>query len=109
MANSASSKFSNYTIYAAHQYMTWDKGREPAITVAPGDVVEFRDIDAVCGQLSPDSSVADLGSLDFERVNPVAGPAKIAEYLFEINAISLAEAREDGYDPRINERMQKIK
>lgn len=77
MANPASSKFSNYTIHAAHQYMTWDKDREPAIRVAPGDVVEFRDIDAVCGQLSPNSSVADLGNLDFERVNPVAGPVYV--------------------------------
>ena len=41
--------------------------------------------------------------------NPGADRARVAEYLFEINAISLAEAREDGYDPRINERMQKIK
>ena len=45
-----------HTIHAAHQHLAWDNSVRPAATVAPGDVVEFRDIDATSGQLSPKST-----------------------------------------------------
>ncbi len=67
----------NYTIHARHQHLAWDNSRDPAITAAPGDVVEFRDIDAACGQLTKDSTVEDIRTLDFARVNPIAGPVYI--------------------------------
>lgn len=63
-----------HTIHSNHQHMTWDRDRAPAIHVAPGDVVQFRDIDALCGQLSPQSTVADVAKLDFALINPIAGP-----------------------------------
>ena len=47
------------------------------MTVAPGDSVEFATIDASGGQLTVNSSVADVAALDFEKVNPVTGPVLI--------------------------------
>lgn len=43
----------------------------------PGESVEFEVTDAGGGQLSPASSVADLATLDFDRINPVTGPIYI--------------------------------
>lgn len=64
----------NHTIHNHHQHMSWDNSRAPALTIAPGETVEFQDIDATCGQLTAQSTVEDLRNLDFSRVNPIAGP-----------------------------------
>ncbi len=66
-----------HTIHDNHQHMNWDNSRPPAITVAPGDTVEFRDIDATSGQLTAKSTVEDIGTLDFSRINPIAGPVLV--------------------------------
>ncbi|HUN24765.1 MAG TPA: acetamidase/formamidase family protein [Steroidobacteraceae bacterium] len=66
-----------HTIHRADQHLSWDKSRAPAIRIAPGDTVEFRDIDAMCGQITPQSTVESLTRLDFARVNPVAGPVYV--------------------------------
>jgi acetamidase/formamidase len=62
------------TIHAAHAHFGWDNARAPALTVAPGESVEFETVDASGGQLSPASVVADVAGLDFGKVNPVTGP-----------------------------------
>ncbi|MCZ6720286.1 MAG: acetamidase/formamidase family protein [Alphaproteobacteria bacterium] len=77
MLEKAGAKAARHTIHSEHQHLSWDNSRAPALNVAPGDVVEFKDIDAVCGQLSPQSSAEDVGNLDFARVNPVAGPVYV--------------------------------
>ena len=66
-----------HTIHAGHRHLAWDNSRTPAVTAAPGDVVTFQDIDATCGQLTADSTVEDIRSLDFSRVNPISGPVYI--------------------------------
>ena len=66
-----------HTIHGQHQHMTWDNATPPALTVAPGEVVVFEEIDAVCGQITPDSGVEVITNLDFARVNPVAGPVYV--------------------------------
>lgn len=66
-----------HTIHAHHQHLDWDNAREPALTIAPGETVAFEEIDAVCGQLAPDSTVAAIEKFDFSRVNPVAGPVYV--------------------------------
>ncbi|MBS0420005.1 MAG: acetamidase/formamidase family protein [Proteobacteria bacterium] len=66
-----------HTIHREHQHLSWDNSREPALTVAPGDTVTFRDIDAMCGQLTPESTVETLAHIDFGRVNPIAGPVYV--------------------------------
>lgn len=67
-----------YTIHSGHhQHMRWDNSTPPAVTVAPGEVVEFKEIDAVLGQLSPRSTIEDIRNLDFDRVNPISGPVYV--------------------------------
>ena len=64
-----------HTIHSGdHQHLRWDNSIPPALTVAPGETIQFGAIDAVCGQLSAQSTVEDIRNLDFDRVNPVAGP-----------------------------------
>ena len=67
----------DYTIHAHHQHLSWDNARPPAVTVTPGETVEFRDIDALCGQITPQSTAADLANLDFARIDPLAGPVYV--------------------------------
>ena len=66
-----------HTIHSDRHHFGWDNANEPVLTVAPGDTVEFDTVDASGGQLSPESSVADVLGLDFGRVNPVTGPVRV--------------------------------
>jgi len=52
----------------------WDNSIEPALTVRPGDTIELETVDASGGQLTKDSTTADVAHVDFARVNPVTGP-----------------------------------
>jgi acetamidase/formamidase len=60
-----------------HQHLGWDNSFAPAVHIAPGESLEFEVIDASGGQLSGTSSVADLGRLDFSRINPLVGPVHV--------------------------------
>jgi acetamidase/formamidase len=64
-----------HTIHQQHH--GWDNSLAAALHVAPGESAEFDVADASGGQLSADSSVADVGRLDFGRINPLAGPVFI--------------------------------
>jgi acetamidase/formamidase len=52
----------------------WDRGLEPALEVEDGDVVELHVPDASREQIGESTVVADLASVDFDLMNPVAGP-----------------------------------
>lgn len=62
------------TIHRARHHFGWDNSFEPVLTVRPGDEVEFEITEASGGQLGPESTVGDVGGLDFSKVNPVTGP-----------------------------------
>jgi acetamidase/formamidase len=49
----------------------------PVAHIAPGQSLEFEIADASGGQLSPTSTVLDVGRLDFAMANPVTGPVFI--------------------------------
>ncbi|HTY48490.1 MAG TPA: acetamidase/formamidase family protein [Steroidobacteraceae bacterium] len=66
-----------HTIHSAHQHLDWNNARAPALRIAPGDTVDFRDMDAMCGQITAQSRVEALSSLDFGRVNPISGPVYV--------------------------------
>jgi acetamidase/formamidase len=66
-----------HTVHGAHHHFGWDHAIPPVLTIAPGTTVEFECIDASGGQLSPQSTLADVAKLDFARVNPVTGPVFI--------------------------------
>ena len=68
----------NHTIHSGnHRHLAWDNSTPPAMTIAPGDVVQFDDLDATSGQLTADSTVEDIRTLDFSLVNPIAGPVYV--------------------------------
>ena len=46
----------------------------PAERIEPGSTILFHCLDSSAGQFSPSSTVADVSTLDFGRVNPVSGP-----------------------------------
>jgi acetamidase/formamidase len=52
----------------------WDNSIAPVLEIESGETVQFETADASGGQLSPDSTPADVAALDFNRVNPVTGP-----------------------------------
>ena len=58
-------------------HLAWDESIPPLATVASGSVVEFDTLDAGNGQLGPTSTTADLATLDFSRVDQVAGPIAV--------------------------------
>ncbi|TPW29652.1 acetamidase/formamidase family protein [Pararhizobium mangrovi] len=63
-----------YTIHSHHHHFGWDNSIEPVRTVAPGTTVEFECIDSSGGQLTPESTIADMAAFDFDKINPVTGP-----------------------------------
>ena len=64
-----------HTIHKHH--FGWDNSLRAAVRIAPGESLEFDTIDSSGGQLSPASTVADVGRLDFAKINPVSGPVFI--------------------------------
>ncbi len=67
-----------HSIHRHQHHVGWNNDFVPVLRVAPGESVEFEVFEASGGQLSPTSTVADVGTLDFGRINPVTGPVHIA-------------------------------
>ncbi|MGV6847334.1 MAG: acetamidase/formamidase family protein [Marinibacterium sp.] len=67
----------DYTIHSRHHHFGWDRSIPPVASVTPGETVHFETIDSSGGQLSPDSTVADIATMSFDKVNPVTGPVFI--------------------------------
>lgn len=66
-----------HTIHRHHHHHGWDNSIKPVLTVAPGTVVDLETIDSSGGQITPAWTVADMGRLDFAKVNPTTGPVYI--------------------------------
>jgi len=64
----------NHTIHKLSHHFGWDNAIEPTVTITPGQTIEIETIDSSGGQLAPGSTVKDLGSLSFDKINPVTGP-----------------------------------
>src|SRR5580765_6098523 len=58
-------------------HIAWDPAIPPIETVQSGADVEFDLLDASGGQLTSSSTVADIASLDFSRVDQVNGPIAV--------------------------------
>jgi acetamidase/formamidase len=67
------------TIHVARDqfHLAWDPAIPPIETVSSGAVIELDMLDAGGGQLTADSTVADLANLDFSRVDQVNGPIAV--------------------------------
>ena len=68
---------STRTIHSEHHHFGWDNSLQSILTVAPGDSLEIDTVDSSGGQLNVDSTVDDVSTLDFEKVNPVTGPIRV--------------------------------
>ncbi len=67
----------DHTIHRAHIHHGWNNALAPRLTIAPGQTVHFETVDASSGQLTRESTSADLAKLDLARVNPVTGPVYV--------------------------------
>ena len=66
-----------HTIHRNHHHFGWNNAHAPALTVAPGETVYLETVDSSGGQLTAMSTLSDLATLDFGKVNPVTGPIAI--------------------------------
>ncbi len=64
----------DHTIHRAHIHHGWNNAFAPCLRIEPGRIVHFETVDASSGQLTRESTAADLAKLDLARVNPVTGP-----------------------------------
>jgi formamidase len=76
----------------------WHPDIAPVAACAPGDEVVLGTLDALDGQITRDSTAADVASLDIGRVHPLTGPIEIegAEPgdLLEVDILAVAP---DGF------------
>lgn len=64
----------DYTIHGRHFHYGWDNTFQPVERVAPGSTVHFECHDSGSGHFHAGSTVADVETVDFAKVNPVTGP-----------------------------------
>jgi len=67
------------TIHVARDqnHLAWDPAIPPVATVSSGEIAGFDCLDASNGQLTANSTLADLEALDFSRVDQVNGPVEV--------------------------------
>ena len=58
-------------------HSVWDNSLEPALTVEPGEVVQFECRDALDGQLGRDSTAEDVPQVSLDPVHPLTGPVYV--------------------------------
>jgi acetamidase/formamidase len=61
----------------APTHRTWDVDTEPVVRIQPGDIVTAETDDFAGGQVTRDSTAADLPNLDFNLIYPLAGPIHV--------------------------------
>lgn len=67
----------SHTIHADRNHFGWSPEHRPTLTVAPGDSVEFEVVDAAGGEITPATTVDNLGKLDDNKFAPLTGPIYI--------------------------------
>jgi acetamidase/formamidase len=78
--------------------VVWDNAAEPALEIESGEVVELEAADASGGQLSAESTAADLADMDFGRVNPITGPVFVrGAEPGDVLAVEILELRPKGW------------
>ena len=67
----------DYTIHRDRHNFGWSRDFEPAATCRPGQTIHVECLDAGNGHFNKESTAADVGTLDFSKVNPVTGPVYV--------------------------------
>jgi acetamidase/formamidase len=63
-----------YSLHSNQHHFGWDNSIPSEVSVDSGSTLEIKTLDSSAGQLTAESTVAELVALDFARVNPVTGP-----------------------------------
>ena len=63
--------------FQAHSHIGWDNAFKPIAEVDSGEIVTYEIIEASGGQFTKRSTIQDVTDLNFEKVNPVAGPVYV--------------------------------
>jgi acetamidase/formamidase len=66
-----------HTIHSRDHHFGWDPANEPKIIVAPGESIEFNIVDTGGGEITPATTVDDLGKLNRARFGPLTGPVSV--------------------------------
>ena len=64
-----SSEHLSYTIHSHQHHFGWDNSIEPIIFSKSGDLIEVDTVDSSGSQLSQNSTINDVSTLDFSKVN----------------------------------------
>jgi acetamidase/formamidase len=67
----------NHTIHRNNHNFAWSRDFAPALTCKPGETIHFECLDSGAGHFTGNSTVADVATIDFAKVNPVSGPVFI--------------------------------
>lgn len=68
-----------FSLTTDQTHSRWSRLVEPVLTVPSGSVIEVYTEEASAGQLTPQSTLEDLGSLDFDPIHPLTGPVYIED------------------------------
>ncbi|MFC0302595.1 acetamidase/formamidase family protein [Virgibacillus soli] len=63
--------------FKSHSHYSWDHALKPIAEVDSGQTITYEITDASGGQFTKNSTAADVMKLDFNKINPVAGPIYI--------------------------------
>jgi acetamidase/formamidase len=66
-----------HTLERGKIHYKWDNSLPPAIEIEPGDIVHCETDEVTDGQIKPGMPASALGSLDFDRLYPLAGPISV--------------------------------
>jgi len=66
-----------YSLSSDQTHNRWSRLIEPVLTVPSGSVIEVYTEEASDGQLTSESTVEDLGELDFDPIHPLTGPVYV--------------------------------
>jgi acetamidase/formamidase len=67
----------HHHLHKTIHHIGWNRANPPALTITPGQTVEFEITEASGAQINPDSTAADITRLDSDKINPVTGPVLI--------------------------------
>lgn len=67
----------DFTLTRDQTHNKFSRAIEPVLRVPSGSVIEVETEEASDGQLTPQSTVGDVASLDFEPIHPLTGPVYV--------------------------------
>lgn len=68
-----------FSLTTDQTHSRWSRLIEPVLTVPSGSVIEVYTEEASAGQLTPESTLEDLGYLDFDPIHPLTGPVYVED------------------------------